>query len=354
MLPLDARKVRILQAVVQDYVDTSRPVASERLIEIYQLGCKSATVRNEMADLVDMGYLVQPHTSAGRIPTDLGYRYYVDQVMEPPRDLDAKEARKARADMQDALKSEIDDILRQSCQVLTGLTSYVSVATDPISVTTDLRRVYLTRASSRQVLMVALFSTGQVEHRLIETENAPEDALLQQLSNFINSLVADKPVEDIERLLRAAELPATMHMLASHCGPATSALISIARSLSDRRLYMEGASHLMRQPEFHDVQRLEAVLNALEERSALFKVLMRRTGTDRHNMHVNIQIGTENPHERMHDCTLISHSYSIGDRPAGYIGVIGPTRMHYERAIAAVKFMSGSLSHLLTKMCIVG
>jgi heat-inducible transcriptional repressor len=351
MLPLDARKVRILQAVVQDYVDTSRPVASERLIEIYQLGCKSATVRNEMADLVDMGYLVQPHTSAGRIPTDLGYRYYVDQVMEPPRDLDAKEARKARADMQDTLKSEIDDILRHSCQVLTGLTSYVSVATDPITVTTELRRVYLTRASSRQVLMVALFSTGQVEHRMIETENAPEDALLVQLSNFINSVVADKPVEDIERLLRAAELPVSMQMLSTLSGPATAALAAVARSLSERRVYLEGASHLMRQPEFHDVQRLEAVLNALEERSALFKVLMRRTGPDRH-MHVNIQIGTENPHERMRDCTLISHSYSIGDRPAGYIGVIGPTRMHYERAIAAVKFMSGSLSHLLTRMCI--
>ncbi len=352
MLPLDDRKVRILQAVVQDYVGTTRPVASERLIEIYQLGCKSATVRNEMADLVEMGYLIQPHTSAGRIPTDLGYRYYVDEVMAPPRDLCPAEARRARAELQDVQKSEIDEILRQSCQVLAGLTSYVSVATDPLTVSTDLRRVYMTRASARQVLMVALFSTGQVEHRMIGIASAPADAMLIQLSNLINSAVSDQAVDEIDRLLRGIELPPDMAGLSDLKPLACASLSAIARSLSERRVYLEGASHLMRQPEFHDVQRLEAVLNALEQRSALFKVLMRRTEAVNRKSSVSIHIGTENPHEQMHDCTLITHSYSIGDRPAGFIGVIGPTRMHYERAITAVKFISGSLSSLLTKMCI--
>src|SRR5580658_1195146 len=128
MKPLDVRKVRILQAVVQDFVDTSRPVGSERLLEVYDLGCKSATVRYEMAEMSEMGYLAQPHTSSGRIPTDRGYRYFVNELMEPPGALPAAEAKRARADL-NASVHEIDEILQQTCRVLSGLTSYASLAT---------------------------------------------------------------------------------------------------------------------------------------------------------------------------------------------------------------------------------
>src|SRR2546421_11655686 len=172
MQPLDARKVKILEAIVHDYVNTTKPVGSERLIEVYQLGCKSATVRNEMAEMAEMGYLVQPHTSAGRIPTDRGYRYYVDELMDPPRAIKADEAATAKKRTRQA-QTEIEEILQQTCRILSEITSYTSLATDPTSSSTSLRRVYLSPASPPHILAVLLLSTGHVEHRLVELVLVP-------------------------------------------------------------------------------------------------------------------------------------------------------------------------------------
>src|SRR5882724_13456348 len=179
---LDTRKILILQAIVNDYVITTKPVGSERLIEVYHLGCKSATVRNEMAEMSEMGYLLQPHTSAGRIPSDRGYRYYVDQLMNPPAALSTEEAQQACSRYQQT-QNEIEDILQQTCRILSEMTSYTSVATDPSTSTTTIRRVYLTGASPRHALLVVLLSTGHVEHRLVEIEAAPPDRVLALLSN---------------------------------------------------------------------------------------------------------------------------------------------------------------------------
>src|SRR5579859_5936025 len=159
MPPLEPRKIRILQAIVNDYVLTSKPVGSERLIEAYQIGCKSATVRNEMADLAEMGYLAQPHTSAGRVPTDRGYRYYVDELMDRSPALTPEEVREASVTTQRA-QSAVEEILRQTCRILARLTCYASLATDPSTGNTTMRRVYLTEADSRHLLLVMLLSTG--------------------------------------------------------------------------------------------------------------------------------------------------------------------------------------------------
>jgi len=347
MLPLDTRKVRILEAVVQDYVNTMRPVGSERIIEAYQLGCKSATVRNEMAELADLGYLAQPHTSAGRIPTDRGYRYFVDRLMAPPGALPPDDVRRARAGFSDS-NNEIDEILQHTCRVLSALTSYASIATDPVADSTRFRRLYLTHASPRHILMVALLSTGAVEHRLVEVDSAPLDSVLVPLSNLLNESIADQPIDDVDRLIRSIDIPVQLASLAPVKTLVVNALIQVISSLTERRVYLQGANHLMRQPEFQDVQRLEALLTALEKRSSLFKVLRRSlAGFD-----VTIHIGSENPYEPMQSCTLITRPYNIGDRHAGYLAVIGPTRMHYQRAISAVNFMSANLSSMLTSMCV--
>src|SRR5580700_1009192 len=346
MMPLDARKIRILQAVVQDFVDTSRPVGSERLLAVYDLGCKSATVRYEMAEMSEMGYLTQPHTSSGRIPTDRGYRYFVNELMEPPGALPKEDEKRARADLNKAT-NEIDDIIQQTCRILSGLTSYASVATDPVTDTTRMRRLYLTQASPRHILAVALFSTGSVEHRLVEVASSPTDAMLLPLSNLLNERIANQPIEDVDRLITGIALPAELAELAPVLSRVGSALLQVINGLSQRRVYLQGANQLMRQPEFQDVLRLEGLLTALEQRNALFRVLRQSLAS----AGVTIHIGAENPYESMRECTMISRPYSIGDRHAGYLGVVGPTRMHYQRTISAVNFMSANLSSMLTSMC---
>jgi heat-inducible transcriptional repressor len=345
MLPLDERKVRILQAIVNDYVITTKPVGSERLIEAYKLGCKSATVRNEMAEMAEMGYLVQPHTSAGRIPTDRGYRYYVDELMDRKTALSSEDVHRAEQ-LSAQTRDEIETIIQQTCRILSRLTSYTSLATDPSTETTNVRRFYLAEASQRHVLMVLLLSTGQVEHRLVELDTPATEAVLLRLSNYLNALVAGRELEEIGRAIRSRELPSEMAPYTAVLDKIFATLLQTAHTLSERRVFMDGASQLLRQPEFHDVQRLENLLNALEQRSALYQVLSRALqGCD-----VTVIIGMENGWRPMQECSIVTTSYRIGTRTAGYLGVVGPTRMQYDRAAAAVNLMAQSLSTLLTNL----
>ncbi len=342
---LDVRKVRILQAIVNDYVMTTKPVGSERLIEVYQIGCKSATVRNEMAEMAEMGYLIQPHTSAGRIPTDRGYRYYVDVLMDAPNALDDAEVKQAQAGHPQG-SSEMEEIIAQTCRVLTGLTSYVSLATDPDTDSTSVRRVYLSPATQRQVLLVMLLSTGHVEHRLVELETVPGESALTRLSNYLNTLAADQELTQVERAVRPSEVPTELMALAPALSRLTIALAHMANALTERRVFLEGTSQLLRQPEFQDVQRLETLLNALESRSALYEAMRRALP----HSEMSVQIGAENLFAPMRECSLVITTYRIGSRPAGYIGVVGPTRMNYDRAVAAVSLMASSLSSVLTNL----
>ena len=344
-MPLDLRKVRILQAIVNDYVLTTKPVGSERLIEAYHLGCKSATVRNEMAEMSEMGYLVQPHTSAGRIPTDRGYRYYVDQLMVQDSALTEEEVRNAEL-LSAKARTEIETIIQQTCRILSRLTSYTSLATDPSTGTNTVRRFYLAEASPRHVLMVLLLSTGPVEHHLIELESSLSESILIRLSNYINPLLAGHELEGLTRAIRPRKLPAEIAPYGNVLDKIFTALGQVAYKLSERHIFLEGANQLLRQPEFHDVQRLENLLNALEERNALYQLLSRGL----HSCDVTIIIGAENGWEPMQECSIVTTSYQIGTRTVGYLGVVGPTRMRYDHAAAAVNLMARNLSSVLTNL----
>jgi heat-inducible transcriptional repressor len=345
MPPLDARKIRILEAIVHDYVTTTKPVGSERLIEVYRLGCKSATVRNEMAEMAEMGYLVQPHTSAGRIPTDRGYRYYVDELMDPPGALKANEAATAKKRSRQ-VQTEIEVILQQTCRILSEITAYTSIATDPSSSSTHLRKVYLSAASPRHILLVALLSTGHVEHRLVETDSVPGENTLLMLANYIDSQVGNRDLEDVGRMSTPSEVPAELNPYASTLAKVFPIIRQAALTFSERKVYLEGTSQLLRQPEFHDIQRLENLLSALQQRTTLFQVLSRSM----HSGSTTITIGAENDLPAMQTCSIITTPYRIGQRPAGYLGVVGPTRMNYDRAVAAVGLMANNLSQMLTQL----
>jgi len=345
MPPMDARKVRIIQSIVTDYVLTTKPVGSERLIEVYQMGCKSATIRNEMAELAEMGYITQPHTSAGRIPTDRGYRYYVDKLMNPPAALSGNEAADAQ-NRQQEVRNEIAEIVLHTCRLLSKLTSYPSLASDPSIETTTLSRVYLTPASPRHILMVALLSNAHVEHRLIELETVPDDSGLSTLSNYLNSLVAGQELQTLENSLALRETPNELRVWSDTIDQACRTLIQVTQTLSERRVYLEGMSQILRQPEFKDTQRLETLLDALEQRGTLYQVLNRALMDG----DITILIGTENPLIPMQECSIITTAYRIQGRCAGFLGVVGPTRMNYDRATAAVGLMANTLSQTLTNL----
>jgi heat-inducible transcriptional repressor len=353
LLELDERKQKILRAVVWDYVETAEPVGSENLANRYSdWGVKAATIRNALADLAEQGYLRQPHTSAGRIPSDRGYRFYVDHLMdEAAPDEDAIE--RTREELAAERADTLDRILRQTCALLTQMTRYTSVATPPKPNEIVLRQVFAAPAGPDALLIVAMLSTGSSEHRILtgaaSTLASQEPAGLTQALAALNASLAGRTLD----LLRGEGESTPPDDLTGAAARAlyvslAQATEQIARSISDGtdRPVIEGANEILRQPEFKDVAKLDRVLEALQTRTTIFQFLSTAfPGSD-----PTVVIGHENPVETLRECSVVTAYYYIGAHERGTLGVVGPTRMDYNRAIPAVNLMARSLSELLTRM----
>ena len=349
---LDDRKQKILQGVIWSYVETAEPVGSENLAQRYgEWGVKSATIRNALADLADLGYLRQPHTSAGRIPSDLGYRFYVDHLMTDAAP-DEAEVAVTRDELEAERAETLERILRQTCALLTQMTRYTSVATPPKPNEIVLRQIFAAPAGPDALLIVAMLSTGGSEHRILAGEAskaaAQEPAALTQALNAVNAALAGRTLESVPP--SGAEIqppddltsPIARNLFAS----LAQSLQQISRSISDGtdRAVVEGASEILRHPEFQDVAKLEGVLSALQTRASVFEFLSAAfPGTE-----ATVVIGHENPVASMRECSVVTAHYYIGSRERGTLGIVGPTRMDYDRAVPAVSLMARSLSELLT------
>jgi len=343
---LDERKQKILGAVVRDYVETVKPLGSEELAARHQWGIKSATIRNEMAELAELGLLRQPHTSAGRIPSDLGYRFYVDHLMLASS-LD--ESAFLPTDEED-LALEMDRLLRRTCALLTRTTSYTSVATPPRPDDTQVRQIFVSPAGDDRLLLVLLLSTGQVENRLLCLSPAdfptPAPAEIARLGNALSAAFAGKPLDAMpdETFPAPAEFSPALRTLYATLAAAAQQM-ALAASDEDS-VYLEGASEILRQPEFRDVAKIESVLETLTRGTLLFQTFSRALlGPD-----VTVVIGTENHVPAMTECSVVTASYYVGTRKRGTLGVVGPTRMDYDRAVPAVGFFSRALSRTLTRL----
>lgn len=341
-MSLDGRKGKILEVIVHEYVDTGEPVGSEWLVAHYDFGCKSATIRNEMALMAEWGYLLQPHTSAGRIPSDRGYRYYVDTLMSRSDGFQTTEP--ADLSSLDPGSVEIEEIIQRTCRLLADMTLYPAIASLPVANVARLHRFYLTVASPRHLLVVMLLSTGHVEHRLLEVEQAPSESSLQKVTNYLNTLLAGRELKDLTAGC-CADVPAELHQEQGIIARVHACLVQAAESLLDNRLLMEGTSHILRQNEFRDVLLLERLLSVLEEKSVLNRVFSQAMQAQ----DVMVIIGSESQHEAMQRCSIVASSYSVGDKTPGFIGLFGPTRMNYDRTCAAVSMMARSLSALLSR-----
>ena len=343
---LDDRKQKILGAVVRDYVETVKPLGSEELAARHQWGIKSATIRNEMAELAEMGLLRQPHTSAGRIPSDLGYRFYVDHLMlTAPLDESA-----FPFTQEEDLALEMDRLLRRTCALLTRTTSYTSIATPPRPDDTQVRQIFVSSAGDDRLLLVLLLSTGQVENRLVclshEELPAPTHSDVARMANALSRAFAGKPLDTLatEMFPVPAEFAAAQHTLYTTLAAAARQMALAAAD--ENTVYLEGASEILRQPEFRDVAKIESVLETLTRGTLLFQTFSRAMlGPD-----VTVVIGTESHIPAMTECSVVTASYYVGTRKRGTLGVVGPTRMDYDRAVPAVGFFSRALSRTLTRL----
>lgn len=338
-MDLDRRKQTLLQAIVVTYVQRAEPVGSQLLASQEALGVRSATIRNELAEMTELGYLLQPHTSAGRVPSDQGYRYYVDHLMAWDR-LSSADTRAIRG-AQRISEGDVEQLLEQTCRVLSSLTRYTAVATPPGSGEPAIRQVHLAQTSPEKLLVVVVLDSGQVVHRFCEVPRALSPAEVTQAGNVLGEKLRDIPISRVSQIdPRVEALPALEETLRI-----ILAVIERGVASEEGEIVLDGASRMLDQPEFRDANRVEPLVRFLEERKTAYETLRRMLA----QQNLTVIIGQENPHEAMHEVSVVAARYGAGTRMYGWIGVLGPTRMHYEHAVPAVQYAARRLTETLSR-----
>jgi len=338
MTDLDPRKKTILRAIIVEYVDSAEPIGSEMLAQKYPLGVKSATVRNEMAELSEMGYLEQPHTSAGRIPSDRGYRFFVDRLILQ-REVTDGEKQKVRSATEDG--DALQTLLRDTVRTMSRMTRLLGVAATVREMDLTVKTAVLSALGPAQALFVLVLSNGHVENRMIE---CPAGLTLQDVgkaNELLSNAIVNRALRPLGRIKApSAGNPAIDKML----GIVWTQIRAISRELTRGVVVSEGEEYMFAQPEFRrDAGVLDELLRELTESDLLYEAV---APTDAPRV---VTIGRENRRETMHQLSVVRHSFFVGDREAGVIALIGPTRMPYETSIPFVNFTARALSESLTR-----
>lgn len=342
-VPLNDREQRILEAVIRTYVETAEPAGSRTVARRFGLGVSAATVRNAMADLEDKGFLYHPHTSAGRIPTDLAYRYYVDILMQPIR-LSSAEQRMLRRQIADEANGPIERVIRRAAQVLGLLTGELGVAISPRLEDVVLEKLELVPISSEKVLMVVTLQRGNVRAVYVDLPVSAPNETLHAVSIILNERLAGQTLANLrktlpERLRDASLSDAPTELLNIFVQAAEHAIDG--RKASEEGVHLGRTSVIANQPEFNSEDRLKGLIELTEQRELLGEILNARE----HENAPIITIGSENPDPRLSSFTLVTSEYRLGN-VAGVLGVLGPTRMPYEKVAAIVEHASRLMSEL--------
>ncbi|MFN2460560.1 MAG: heat-inducible transcriptional repressor HrcA [Candidatus Velthaea sp.] len=340
---LDKRKAFILATVVYEYIATAEPVGSNTLTQKYNLGVSSATIRNEMAELEAGGYLVQPHTSAGRVPSDAGYRTYVDRLM-PPEVLPTDDVRRIR-DQFRAASRELSEVIEQTTRLLSGLSGNLAIAIAPSRDTHTFKNVQLIWLSARTALAVVVTSMGVASQTPFEWRGDVGADDLTRLSNALNARLSGRVMEDIG----PADIAAVTRELkvSDELRQAVETAFRHSRQPAEPQLAAAGAQNLLDQPEFHDLRKLRSILRIVEEQRTLYDLVADSIATDSESSAPLVRIGHELGEDAMAECSLVTVPYRMGDRGIGMLAILGPRRMPYARLMALAAGTADSLgTHL--------
>lgn len=342
-MTLDARKQNVLMAIVQDYIATAEPVGSRTIARKYKLGVSSATIRNEMADLEEMGYIEQPHTSAGRVPSDLGYRYYVDYLMKR-EEFNSGEA-KLVLNGYLTKKQGIGQVLRNAGQLISQITNYTGVVMTTGLARGSFKNIQLVHMGLGQSMVVVVTDAGAVHHRIIDIPESIQSADLETISGVLNHKLQGKTIEDIRMTLIQEiylELAKQKHIL-------DMAMDVIQEGLSmetGEKIYLGSIFNILNQPEFHNIEKVKVLLSLLENEHELANIMADVSPKDG----VTVRIGEELENGRLKDYSMVLGTYSMKGKPAGSIGLLGPTRMDYARAVAVVEYMTDNISLVMERL----
>ena len=337
-MSLEERKLEVLRAVVEDFIATNEPVGSKALAERHSLGVSPATIRNDMAALEEEGYITQPHTSAGRVPTDKGYRLFVDRLASL-KPLSSAERRAIASFLDSAV--DLDDVLHRTVRLLAQLTRQVAVVQYPSLSRSAVRHLEVVHLAPTRLMLVLITDTGRVEQRVVELPGVVTDDIVSDLRSTLNSRLRDRRLAEAPEIV--SDLPTTVD---AQLRPVVSTLISVLlETLVERpeeRVVLGGTANLTRSAlDFPGT--IRPVLEALEEQVVLLRLL----GEVQSPSRVLVRIGEENAHEGLRSTSVVSVGYGCGDTALAGLGVLGPTRMDYAGTMSAVAAVARYIGQIL-------
>ncbi|HEY0950409.1 heat-inducible transcriptional repressor HrcA [Nocardioides sp.] len=336
----EERRLAVLRAIVEDYVATEEPVGSKALVERHGLGVSPATVRNDMAALEDEGYITQPHTSAGRVPTDKGYRLFVDRLTTI-KPMSAAEKRAIASILDGAI--DLDDVVQRSVRLLAQLTRQVAVVQYPTLSRSTVRHVELVALTPTRLLVVLILSTGRVEQRLVELAAELPDEDLAELRSTVNRAAIGEVIADAVTALRALVPVEDATTPPTPTGAVVEVLVdAMSDHRSDERIAVGGAANLARFGDSFD-SAVRPLLEALEEHVVLLKLLGEATTGEV----LTVRIGHEGPYQELSSTSVVATGYGPGDEAFARLGIVGPTRMDYPGSMAAVRAVARYVSRIL-------
>ncbi|KPU44127.1 heat-inducible transcription repressor HrcA [Oxobacter pfennigii] len=339
-MDLDERKRQVLKVLISDYITTAEPVGSRTIAKRYGLGISSATIRNEMADLEDMGYLEQPHTSAGRIPSDKGYRVYVDHLMNAQK-LTKEEIDLIQNSIYKAALGEIDKIIKETSKVLSILTNYTTLVTSPQAKKSSVKHIQLIAVDSMNVVVIVVTNFGTVKNSMVKLSQPITSEKLATINNILNDKLKGLTIEEIN-LNIISDVQRNVVGYNEIFNEIIPILCESLNIIDDGDIYLEGSSNIFNYPEYNAIDKAKAFLSVLDKKDFLYKLLSSE------DENTKIFIGHENEHIEIKDCSLITTTYKIGDNVVGSIGIIGPTRMYYSKVLAILQCFRSYLNDALT------
>lgn len=341
-MQMDGRKWTILQAIIKTYLETGEPVGSRTISKYPGLNLSSATIRNEMSDLEDMGYILQPHTSAGRIPSDAGYRLYVDRMMEE-KDREVTEMKELMIQRQD--KMEL--LLKQVVKVLAANTNYATMISGPQYHRTKLKFIQLSVVSEQQILAVIVAEGNVVKNKMINMEHGLDHETVLKLNILLNSSLNGLTIEEIN----LATISSLKEEAGIHSELVSRVLDAVAEAISqkeDMEIYTSGATNFFKYPELSDSERASELISTFEEKHPLASLMNGcETNTEEHG--IQVYIGQETPVSTMKDCSVVTASYDLGGGMYGRIGIVGPKRMDYDKVVGVLKNLTQQLDEIFNK-----
>lgn len=339
---IDARKLKILSAIINDYINTAEPVGSRTIAKKYNLGISSATIRNEMADLEDMGYIEQLHSSSGRKPSDKGYRFYVDQIMQVSK-LSPQEEYMIKSQLIDFALFEVDRVIRQATVLLSELTKLISVVKTPSVGESRIKSIQLIGIDNFSIVSVIVTDSGIIKNNIIKLKKPLNNEVLNKINNLLNLRLRDLSINMIN-LEVINNLKKDLYGYEDIFDAIIPHLYdSLNNKSNNSEVYFEGLTNILDYPEFKDIEKAREILSFVDDGANIKNILDSKSK-------ISIRIGHENYISGVRDCSIISAVYSLGERQLGSIGVIGPTRIPYSKVVSILTKVTKELNKNINKI----